>query len=588
MSMVAWLHLSDWHHHGMDFNRGLMRNELLKDIKGRVGISDKLGSIDFVLFSGDIANKGSEKEFEEAKTELLDPIRKCIGEHVPIYCVPGNHDIDRGKISEISVELRRQIAEINAARSWDKLNDIVTKAEAVKQLNIPFKNFFDFLQKINCKGDPSKLYSVHTIEKAGIRVGLICLNTAWNSARYEIKYIHQDPQPQAGEPAYWDYGLLRISEAQLQQALDDLGAVDLVLLMMHHPLHWMDELERARLEHTLYDRCHIVIHGHEHRPNTSQISSAFGDLVFIPAGASYAGRNPEDPRYTNAYNFCVIDTASFEGIVFHRIWMEEKKRWLADDRYWLDGQSQFVLSKNKHRDADIKLARKSIVNSTKHYVPFIGKRGALDHEVTIRHDAEFVDGEPFIRKVVKIRIRVRSGPVEEFVWSTGVDELIFHHANKKVKSRAYKLLRMSPNLARVESSEKDGHIFQWAGEVGTKEQWLEYEYEKLDLPNNFYFMIVSRFTDRVKLSIKPADGYDYAYLPIGGFPTLKPTPDDLLSVDTVQTEEMILPRQGYIIQWRPKHMPGRLSKKGTAKKQKERKTSASPKRSTKAKTPRSR
>jgi predicted phosphodiesterase len=550
------VHLSDWHHHGMDFNRGLMRNELLRDIQGRIGINDKLLSIDFILFSGDIANKGAKAEFEEAKTELIDPLRACIGKTVPIYCVPGNHDIERDKISKISVELRNQISDINASRSWDQFNNIVTMPETARQLNIPFDNFFDFLETINCKYDRSKLHSVHTIEKGGIRIGLICLNTAWNSARYEINYLHEGDRATAINPLYWDYGLLRISEAQLQQAIDELGAVDLVLLMMHHPLHWMDELERAKLEQTLYDRCHVVIHGHEHRPNTSQISSAFGDLMFIPAGASYAGRTPEDPRYTNAYNFGVVDANSFEGTVFHRMWSEENKRWQADDRYWLDGQSQFVLNRRKHRDAGVKLARKSIINSAKQYIPFIGKRGALDQEVAIRHDSELVDGEPFIVQKVKIRIKLRAGPAEIFSWGTVVDEMVLDHPNKKVRDRAYKRIGLRPEMKKAKL-QKMRNIFRWEGELDEREQWLEYEYEKLELPNNFYFLNISRFTDRVKLTIKQATGYQYAYLPIGGFPELKLTPDKLLSVDTVQTEVMVLPSQGYIIQWRPEQKSGR-------------------------------
>jgi hypothetical protein len=347
---------------------------------------------------------------------------------------------------------------------------------------------------------------------------------------------------------------LRITEAQLQHAINELGPFDLGVLMMHHPLHWIDEFERAKLEQILFNHCHIIIHGHEHRPNTSRISSAFGDLVFIPAGAIYVGRTPEDPRYTNAYNFTAIDTSSFCGTVHHRVWLEELRRWDADSRFWLDGRSQFLLAKSKQYN--LKLAHKSIINSNKLYMGFIGKRGTISHEITIRHDSENIDRQQFIRQHVKIRILMREGPPESFTWETGVDEMILAHPCEEVRKQAYKLVALARKMKKVKRR-KEKNLFIWGGIVDPKEQWLEYEYEKLDLPNNFYFIKISRFTNRAKLSIRPAKGYQYAYLPIGGFPPLKPIKNKLLSVDTVETEDMILPSQGYIIQWRPEHKPSR-------------------------------
>ncbi len=95
--------------------------------------------------------------------------------------------------------------------------------------------------------------------------------------------------------------------------------------------------------------------------------------------------------------------------------------------------------------------------------------------------------------------------------------------------------------------------FQVGLQNDTKEQWIKYEYEKLDLPNNYYLFQLSRFTDRVQLKLRPAKGYRYTYQAVGGFPSKEPIKDELLSIDTFETNEMILPSQGYIIQWRPDH-----------------------------------
>ncbi|MCP4702172.1 MAG: hypothetical protein GY862_35735, partial [Gammaproteobacteria bacterium] len=52
---ITWLHLSDWHQKGDDFDRKTVRNALLDDIRNRAKISSDLEEIDFMVFSGDVA-----------------------------------------------------------------------------------------------------------------------------------------------------------------------------------------------------------------------------------------------------------------------------------------------------------------------------------------------------------------------------------------------------------------------------------------------------------------------------------------------------------------------------------------------------
>lgn len=521
------------------------RTQLLKDIRK---MTDSLGAVDFILFSGDITNSGAKEEFDEVRTQLIDPIRTQLGAVIPIYCVPGNHDIQRGDIDHIAAPLKNEIASLTSADAWRKFNDTVYDPATATELNKPLSNYFDFLDGLGCRLSRSKLHSVQTIEKHGIKAGLMCINTAWNSARFNLQHI--EPTPGA-KPWLWDYGLLRITEAQLQNAIDELGAVDLGILTMHHPLHWIDDFERAKLEHVLFNSCHIVIHGHEHRPNTSRISSAFGDLVFIPAGATYAAASPEDPSYTSAYNFATVDTEKFFGTVHHRIWAEEVGRWQADERFWMDGQSEFLLPKKK--DYDLKLAHKANINANKQYIRSLERRAIKEYEITISHDAETVSGESFIKQRVKISLLLREGPAEDFLWLTGIDEMIAEHPNKEVRKRAFNKLKVSGGMVRVGSEDDDKCRFSSSCTIDRKEQRLEYEYEKLELPSNCYLFQLSRFADRIKLRVKQAKGYRYSYVPLGGFPAGELVEDKLLSIYTLETTEMTLPSQGCLIQWRPEH-----------------------------------
>jgi DNA repair exonuclease SbcCD nuclease subunit len=55
MTGLTWLHLSDWHQGGKEFNRQVVLSALLKDIRERSKISANLEKIDFIIFSGDVA-----------------------------------------------------------------------------------------------------------------------------------------------------------------------------------------------------------------------------------------------------------------------------------------------------------------------------------------------------------------------------------------------------------------------------------------------------------------------------------------------------------------------------------------------------
>lgn len=80
MTGLTWLHISDWHQKGEDFDRKVVRDALLKDIRDRKeGISPDLEFVDFVVFSGDVAHAARETEYKAAVEHLLDPVLEATG-----------------------------------------------------------------------------------------------------------------------------------------------------------------------------------------------------------------------------------------------------------------------------------------------------------------------------------------------------------------------------------------------------------------------------------------------------------------------------------------------------------------------------
>ncbi len=119
MTGVTWLHLSDWHQKGNEFNRKAVREKLIKDIMNREAINKDLAKIDFIVFSGDIAFSGKQEEYQTAKKELFDPLlAACDLAPTRLFIVPGNHDLDRDKIELLSKPLLNPFESYDEANNW--------------------------------------------------------------------------------------------------------------------------------------------------------------------------------------------------------------------------------------------------------------------------------------------------------------------------------------------------------------------------------------------------------------------------------------------------------------------------------------
>jgi hypothetical protein len=339
-----------------------------------------------------------------------------------------------------------------------------------------------------------------------------------------------------------------MTEAQITEALRLVSGADIAIAVMHHPLHWLEEVEQAKAEQMIGRDCHIVLHGHEHRPNMSRVSNAFGDTVTIPAGACYNRRIPSDPRYSNAYNFCSVDLESNVGTIFHRVWQEENDEWRPDERFWSKGRSLFFIQKKQPFEQQ-KIARRALNHLSKNYLQSIYKRSAISQEIVLKHEPFPIDGEPFVKAHVRITLTFHSGVAEFFKIESQVNQRIVSHPNPAVSSAAYKLLnpeagqpQWTPDSARGEG------IFR----LGQGEEVIRYEYEMLEMTDGVYLFNLRRFTDNVKFTLIKDPTLNYEDLAFGGFPAKQSIPDDMLNADIWVTTELAMPNQGVLVQWYPK------------------------------------
>ncbi|BAT53545.1 hypothetical protein NOS3756_25060 [Nostoc sp. NIES-3756] len=324
MAGISWLHLSDWHQKGQDFDRDVVRDALINDIRKREKISPDLAKIDFIIFSGDVAYSGKKEEYEAAQKYLFDPVLEATGLPIErLFIIPGNHDIDRDAFELLSNSILKPF------ESNEQVNRWLTDNKKRDRLREPFEAYREFVTQYTHQTQPD-YSSIRKLYINGKRVGLLGLNSALMAGR------NKSP---SGEVK--DYGELIVGEPQFYDALKQLASFELRIAVLHHPLGWLAGFEQDLIRKRLQDKdgCHFLLCGHQHESEVYQVAGTTGNCVTIPAGSSYSNRD-----YHNGYNFVHLNLENSNGTVYLRRWSDKRNQWIKDiESAEDDGQVNFLL-----------------------------------------------------------------------------------------------------------------------------------------------------------------------------------------------------------------------------------------------------
>jgi predicted MPP superfamily phosphohydrolase len=243
------LHLSDLHFKSSAkdlASQNILLEKLLDNLSPELNIN-------FFLFTGDLVYSGSNpNDFELAYQSFL----KRIGEKIElpksnaILC-PGNHDVDRNKVSEPIKNF------IRSSTNSDLLIKIVedNKEDVFGISCKPTDNYYQFEKKFYQKGEASnidfitRLYSLHYRFVEKWKIGFAALNTAWCSCGDD------------------DKGNLFYPKSELEKAINELNKrkVDWKILLLHHPLADVRDFNKIDIEDTIYSEFHLMFSGHLHK-----------------------------------------------------------------------------------------------------------------------------------------------------------------------------------------------------------------------------------------------------------------------------------------------------------------------------------
>lgn len=324
MKKITWLHLSDMHIDADNDNDNYEVRQAFIEY-----LSDKLPEqnikIDFIVVTGDIANKGRKKDYNLAHEFLNQVLTSLDLDWDHIFCVAGNHDIDISKLTPLSGSYLYEIANKN---DNNRLNEIVSNndimgfcAPKLEQFVYEYNSLYNYYNRI--LGSYYKKILV-----AGHNIGITALNTAWLSqGKGDIENGHMAVGENQVRP------LLRMSKK------DDNA---LNICIYHHPINSWMECDKTR--DLLRNRYDFLLCGHLHRPNNSY--DIANDSIELQCGSLYASR--EYPNGFSIYEYYPERTENNVRIILRKYSDSDGGFFTNDDTTYknaANGELLFTLKK---------------------------------------------------------------------------------------------------------------------------------------------------------------------------------------------------------------------------------------------------
>jgi predicted MPP superfamily phosphohydrolase len=331
-------------------------DDFLGDVGDMIGHIDK--TPDVVVLTGDLAKKGQIGEFWLVN-ELLLRLRAVLappGTKAPrIFSVPGNHDVDRDAIADIYVRDIEQnwgcdgdvnlwdyrSADHAAAFNWS------LDAYEIWSTDVPFEPLDD-LHSGKVIGDATGTLHLGS----GCKLGFLGLNTT-------IRHVSDRAT----------CGSLTIRSEQISDAVGRdvrswMADHDVVVMVTHHPMSWLERPANVAIAELLLSRSKSLdIHlcGHMHQlshevsnPGTAvQLSSLQGRSLFS------FDQLPNGQHRSHGYQFIEFD----DELEKYRTWPRQAMQ--TEQGTWIFSRDSSVIVSGSRRCSDWIALRRSEAKSSK-------------------------------------------------------------------------------------------------------------------------------------------------------------------------------------------------------------------------------
>ena len=270
---ICWLHISDIH---VRVREAWSQDVVLRAMCEQIEQQRAKGTAaDFLLVTGDLAFSGKADEYA-----LVAPFLNalCMASGVPkerVFCVPGNHDVDRDRQKLCFKGARSSLQDHSLVDAvldgGEDLETLLRRQEAYRQFQ---RSFFAGQDRVPTHDG---LGYVAWLVIEDIRLAIVGLDSAWLAGG-----------------GIQDRGRLLVGERQIINALrlvqEGSEPAHIVIAMAHHPFHLLQEFDRQTATTRIEQSCHFLHCGHLHEPE-ARISGPGGmGCLTLAAGPSYETR----------------------------------------------------------------------------------------------------------------------------------------------------------------------------------------------------------------------------------------------------------------------------------------------------------
>ncbi|TVR78611.1 MAG: hypothetical protein EA405_14170 [Rhodospirillales bacterium] len=293
---IRILHLSDIH---FKQDKAWDADPVLRALCGFIEREVAEGLVpDLVAITGDIAFAGIAEEYALAR-KWLDTLWPKLN-NLPrdrLLLVPGNHDVDRGKVGRMAKLSQSDLLE---KKSQDEIAKVLGDEEECNVLLRRHEAYLDFVG--GWLGQPHDLpWWQKVIEIRGTRLHFAGLDSAWMACKEKER------------------GDLLLGRYQLTQSVETAEAegAHWRIALVHHPWDYLAEFDSYAARPLIYQRCDLLLRGHLHFPQTERIlpPDPSRSCLELAAGCAYNGS-----RYPNAFQWIELSPTGKHVCVHFRAW----------------------------------------------------------------------------------------------------------------------------------------------------------------------------------------------------------------------------------------------------------------------------
>lgn len=311
--VLTWLHLSDLHVGGEDWQRDTVLDALVRDLPQL--LEERKLRPDLLFVTGDVAGRGQRSEYDGADIVLTRLTARLGLERTQhVFLVPGNHDVERGRIKPMVQRDHATLLKLEPDDLRKTVGELLGDPEELSRYGNRLGEWCAFTERflgVARSVSIDRPWRSDVVEVGRLRVGILSLCTAWASGPTDRQ------------------GSLMLGERQLHDMLAearDSGA-RLTIALMHHPLHWLHEREHPAIRGRLEREVDVVLHGHVHDAHSALYVAGGSTHIVLGAGAAYAGHG-QDPFH--GFSVGRLDTTRGWLEVHHFTWSTRGGKWHSD------------------------------------------------------------------------------------------------------------------------------------------------------------------------------------------------------------------------------------------------------------------